>query len=254
MAEQQRVHPAEERTKAQQSAAPTEKNGPPSGTYVVQFPKDRIHRGPPPQGSNPGYSKPPQRRRNRCCCCLAWLLGLILLFILIIGIAGVVLYLVFRPRIPKYSVESIEIKQFNFSKDLSLSSEFDLTIRARNPNKKIGIYYEGDSRVTVLYSDIELSSGSIPAFYQGQRNTTILQASLKGSNVQFSNEIRSTLKSQQTADSVPLRIKADVPVKIKVGSVKSPKITVRVRCHLTVNKLSANEAVRIVTKSCKAKF
>eukprot|EP01018_Ginkgo_biloba_P038274 Gb_01970 [translate_table: standard] len=257
MAENQRVHPStdvENEAKVNPSGDVKEKSRPPpSGTYIVRLPKDQIYRVPPPQGSKPAaYSKPP-RRCSRFCCCLAWLLGLILSFIVVLVIAAVVLYIVFRPRIPKYSVESIDIKRFNFSKDLSLNSELDLTIRARNPNKKIGIYYGENSRLEVFYSGIKLSSGKIPAFYQGHRNTTVLKAKLQGSNVRFPRETHSSLKTQQTQGSIPLRIKINVPVKIKVGSLKTPKITVRIRCNLAVNKLSANESARIESKSCKVK-
>jgi hypothetical protein len=49
---------------------------------------------------------------------------------------------------------------------LTVSPEFDVTVRADNPNDKIGIYYRKDSSVEVYYSDVRLCNGVLPMFYQ----------------------------------------------------------------------------------------
>jgi hypothetical protein len=49
---------------------------------------------------------------------------------------------------------------------LTVSPEFDVTVRADNPNDKIGIYYRKDSSVEVYYSDVRLCNGVLPVFYQ----------------------------------------------------------------------------------------
>eukprot|EP01018_Ginkgo_biloba_P033906 Gb_08846 [translate_table: standard] len=250
MADSQRVHPTDEKE------IPKGSGSPPLAAYIVQLPKDQILKTPgPPTRRNKSYSKPP-RRRNPCCACLCWLFGLIFLLIALLVIAGGVLFLVFQPRIPKYYVDQIQIEHFNFggSDNLGLDSQFDITIRARNPNRKIGIYYKDGSDLAVIYSDIELCGGSIPVFYQGHKNTTVLRVSLAGRDVQFSDDLRSALTSQQNDGRVPLYLKINVPLKIKVGSLKSMKFTVKVRCHLTVSRLSANETAGIESRSCKVKL
>eukprot|EP01018_Ginkgo_biloba_P038272 Gb_01957 [translate_table: standard] len=154
------------------------------------------------------------------------------------------------PRIPQYSVESIEIKSSNSSKDLGrLSSELDLTIRVQNPNKRIGIYYEENSRLEVFYweNNTELCSGSIPAFYQGHNNTTVVQARLTRPNVGLWNGIG---RSLQQNERIPLNVKVNVPFKMKVGSLISPKFTASVRCNLSLEALSANGTARTGSTRC----
>jgi hypothetical protein len=59
-------------------------------------------------------------------------------------------YLVFKPDLPNYSIDNITISGLNLmaaaattttTSVLTVSSKFDVTVRADNPNDKIGIYY-----------------------------------------------------------------------------------------------------------------
>lgn len=122
-------------------------------------------------------------------------------------------------------------------------------VRAENPNKKIGIYYEKGSSVTVFYSDIDLCNGALPVFYQGNRNVTVFETVLTGNGIRLSDVVMGNLLTEQREGQIPLELDLRVPVRIKVGAVKTWKITVKVRCDLKVNKLT--EDSRLVSKSCK---
>ncbi|KAH9288804.1 hypothetical protein KI387_032921, partial [Taxus chinensis] len=122
-----------------------------------------------------------------------------------------------------------------------LITEFNLTIRAVNSNKQIGVYYWKTNRVAVLYAGKELCTGSFPAFYQGYHNTINLKVGVMGSWVRILQGLRSNLDVEQRKGKVPLVVAIDVPTKIKVGQWKSPEIIARLRCRLIVNKLAAKE-------------
>lgn len=231
------------------------KPAPNPGTYVVKVPKDQIYRVPPPENARlyKNYTRG-KNRRSRCCCCLCWLIGLIFIFVILLGIAAGVLYLVFRPEALDYSVDRIAIKGINLtsataSAGAELSPQFDVAVGARNPNEKLGIYYLEDSSVEVYYnSDVRLSNGALPAFYQPSNNVTVFKTALKGSGVVLTKEDRRALVEDQTKGKVPLKLKLMAPVKIEVGSVKTWKFTVKVKCDLTVDKLT--EHAKIVRESC----
>ncbi|OVA03887.1 Late embryogenesis abundant protein [Macleaya cordata] len=253
-----RVHPRDSppdhqsyTTKPSENMSVPEKPAPPVGTYVVQIPKDQIYRVPPPENAH-RYQKYARRkhRRNPCCCCLCWILGIIVLLILLTAVAAGVFYLVFRPKEPNYSVENVSIKGINLtsSSDLTLSPEFDVTVRAENPNKKIGIYYEKGSSVVVSHSNIDLCSGVLPAFYQPTSNVTVFETALKGSGIKLTTTVYNELQEQQKKGKIPLGLDLKVPVKIKVGSVKTWTITAKVHCVITVNKLAMDS--KIVSKDC----
>lgn len=222
------------------------------GTYVIQIPKDQIYRVPPPQNAHlfETYSRRGSRKRGSCCCrCFLWSISLLLLLLLSLAIAAGVLYFVFTPKLPSYSIEKLNIK--DFSNVTALSPEFDVTVRAENPNKKISIYYEEGSDVSGSYSNVVLSRGSWPVFHQERRNVTVFTAVLKGSGVKLSRSMKSELMEQQRKGAVPLKIDVKVPVKVKFGGVKTWKIDVKVSCDLEVDKFAENS--KIVSKKCKTK-
>eukprot|EP00252_Welwitschia_mirabilis_P009704 TRINITY_DN2246_c0_g1_i1.p1 TRINITY_DN2246_c0_g1~~TRINITY_DN2246_c0_g1_i1.p1 ORF type:complete len:288 (-),score=-6.53 TRINITY_DN2246_c0_g1_i1:99-962(-) len=219
----------------------------------VQFPKEQVF----PRREYPRSAPlpPPKRRRSCCCRCLCCTLCFLLVFVLAIAVAAGVLYLVFQPRAPKYGVSDLRVNKFSVDTNAhTLSSEFSVTVTARNPNKKIGIYYLDDSHVSVWYEDISLCSGAIPAFYQGHKNTTVLALGLTGTDVAFDSEKVSQLREQNEEGKVHLKLRADVPVKVKVGLLKLFKVTFKLRCNIQVDRLAANSSVSVSDTSCSVRL
>lgn len=232
---------------------PDEKNQPPPGTYVIQVPKEQIFRTPTPETERrfKEYSRRGGRRRRSCCCCLWWVAGSLLVLALALAATAGVLYLVFRPRLPKYAVDSVSIKGFNLTSGSILSPEFDVAVRAENPNMKVGIHYRRGSSVVVSHAGVDLCNGAWPAFYQGTRNVTVVRTALTGSGIRLSGAMRSELVAGQGQGKVPLEVRARVPVRVKFGAVTTWTITAKVRCDLTVDKLAANS--KVVSASCGVK-
>jgi hypothetical protein len=212
---------------------------PSGGQMRVQFPRDQVL----PTRRIPRYYSRPPKRRNSCCRCLCCTICFLFALVAIIAIACGVLYLVFQPRIPKYSVDSIRITNFSINADLTTNCQVAVNVRARNPNKKIGIYYLDNSHLAISYLGTELCTGALPVFYQGHKNSTFLDVALSGTGARVTSAVVSTLKEQKQKASVPLNLRADVPVKIKLGKLKSMKLKVRVRWDLVVDRLDANAKV-----------
>ncbi|KAI3834849.1 hypothetical protein MKW98_015962 [Papaver atlanticum] len=144
---------------------------PPTGTYVIQIPKDQIYIIPPPENAR---------------------------------------------RYEKLSRKNTRVS--SSQSDLTFSPEFDVTVRAQNPNSRIGIYYEKWSNVSVSHTDTNLCSGLFGMLCMINRRK----------------------KSQ-----IPLGVNIKVPARVKVGSVRTWKFTVRVRCDVIVAVDS-----KIVSKKC----
>ncbi|XP_050879821.1 NDR1/HIN1-like protein 13 [Lathyrus oleraceus] len=233
-------------TKAAPSAS---KAAPPAGTYVIQLPKDQVYRYPPPENAR-RYANFTRRKssRCRCCCCLCWFIGVIVTLSVLLAIAAGVFYLVIRPEVPKYSIGRVSVKGMNLTSQSPISPEFDVTVNANNGNRKIGIYYEKDSTGELFYRDVKLCNGALPAFYQPSNNVTVFQTVLKGNNVEVVGSDRKALLKAVKIQSVPLTLKLRVPVKFKVGSVKTWAFNVKVHCVVTVNQLTAQ--AKIVNRDC----
>ncbi|KAJ6739446.1 LATE EMBRYOGENESIS ABUNDANT (LEA) HYDROXYPROLINE-RICH GLYCOPROTEIN FAMILY [Salix koriyanagi] len=222
---------------------------PPPGTYVIQIPKDQVYRVPPPVNAK-RYERLSRRKPSRspCCCCLCWLLALLTALFFLIGVASAVFYFVFRPESPDYSVERLSISGFNLTSSRWVSPEFDVTVRANNPNDKIGIYYKKGSSVDVYYDSVKLATGSLPNFYQGTNNVTVFVTPLKGSAVELTSRDRTAMIGEASKGRVPFKLALRAPVKIKVGPVETWEITVKVDCDITVDNLTA--AAEIGSKKC----
>jgi hypothetical protein len=111
-------------------------------------------------------------------------------------------YLVFKPDSPNYSIDNITISDLNLTavvatatttSVLTVSPEFDVTVRADNPNDKIGIYYQKDSSVEVYYSDVRLCNSVLPVFYQSLNNVTVFRTALKGSGIELTSTMKNSL-------------------------------------------------------------
>lgn len=193
---------------------------------------------------------PPQRRKKHCCHrCICWTLGLLTLLLVVVGATAGIIYLVFQPKLPKYSVENLRVSDLTLNFDLSLSARFNVRIIADNPNKKIGIYYEKGSRLSVWYKDTNLCQGSIPKFYQGHQNKTSLDVALTGRN-QYGRTLLDALQEQQQNGMIPLDLNINVPVSIKLGGLKLRKVRILGSCTLIVDSLSTNSLISIKASTC----
>uniref|UniRef100_A0A2P2J089 Late embryogenesis abundant protein LEA-2 subgroup domain-containing protein n=1 Tax=Rhizophora mucronata TaxID=61149 RepID=A0A2P2J089_RHIMU len=256
MAEQQKIHPVSDRDRDVETAHP-----PPTAPLVPPGTSKSDTADPTPGEIYPPFrrtlpvmhSKPP-KKRSCLCRCFCWTAGLLLLLIVIIGIVAGILFLVFQPKFPKYSIDRMQVTQFILNPDSSLYATFNVTISARNPNKKIGIYYEGGSYINVWYEDTKLCEGSLPKFYQGHRKTTVLNVPLTGQTQDANSLFQALQQQQQQTGTIPMDLKVKQPVRVKLGKLKLMKVKFLVRCRLNVNSLTSNNSVTIRNSSCKIRF
>lgn len=222
---------------------------PPPATYVIQLPREQIFRYPPNENARKFRTSNLKKNRRSCCrrCC-CFTLCLILLLIVAACVAAAVFYLVFRPESPRYTVDRIRMKGFNLTSTAPISPGFDVSIRANNPNDKIGIYYLKDGAANVFYNDVKLCGGVLPSLYQPSNNITVFQTALKGSNIVLERAVKTELLNAQKMSTVPFVLRVKAPVKIKVGSVKTWEINVKVKCDVIVDAL--NERAKIISKKC----
>lgn len=195
-------------------------------------------------------ARPPHKKRTSCCKCMCWTISLLLLLLFLLGATAGILYLIFRPKLPKYSVDRLQISDLRLNYDMSLYAKFDVKITAQNPNRKIGIFYQKGSDLSVWYSKTKLCEGSLPRFYQGHRNTTKLNVALTG-QTQYASSLMTALQEQQQTGRIPLDLKVSVPVRVKFGMLKLREVRILGKCLLIVDSLSANNLISIKASSCK---
>ncbi|XP_010529003.1 PREDICTED: NDR1/HIN1-Like protein 3 [Tarenaya hassleriana] len=209
-----------------------------------------------PRGAsrNSGRESPlqPKKRKRRCCCrCVCYTLCVLLLLVFLLGALAAILYLVFQPKIPVYSVDRLELIRFTLNQDSGSSATFNVTITAKNPNDKIGIFYEDGSKISVWHMQTKLSEGSLPKFYQGYKNTTVLYIKMTGQWEDTTGLMTTMQRQELETGNIPLRIRVNQPVKVKVGKLKLMEVRFLVRCGVAVNSLPPSNCIRIQSSSCK---
>ncbi|VVB16723.1 unnamed protein product [Arabis nemorensis] len=246
MSDHQKIHPVSD----PEAPPPTHPTAP-----LVTRGSSRSEHGDPTKESQ--TQPPPLKKRGRrsCWCkCVCYTLLLLFLLIVIVGAVVGILYLVFRPKLPDYNIDRLQLTRFTFNQDSSLSTAFNVTITAKNPNEKIGIYYEDGSRISVLYMQTRLSNGSLPKFYQGHENTTIIVVEMTGYSQNATGLMATMQEEQLLTGSIPLRIRVTQPVRIKLGKLKLMEVRFLVRCGVSVDSLAANNVIRVRSSNCKFRF
>ncbi|XP_071730367.1 NDR1/HIN1-like protein 13 [Rutidosis leptorrhynchoides] len=216
----------------------------PTTTTTVKQPQQPP---PPPNKSNPNLNRHPYRpnpiynrhntnRRSYFCIFCFWLILIIILILFLATITGCILYLMYRPHRPIFTISSLKISQFNLtttSDDTShLSTNFNLTLSTKNTNKKVVFYYDPFA-ITCVTVDTQIANGSVTdSLASGPNNITIIRSALYSSSMLLDtttvNQIRSDLKKKS---GLRLKIILDTEARVKIESIKSKKVGIRIECE-----------------------
>ncbi|XP_010059131.2 NDR1/HIN1-like protein 10 [Eucalyptus grandis] len=175
-----------------------------------------------------------------CCCGLLKLLFEIILAVLIsIGIAALIFWLIFRPvNLVKFHVTEAELTRFNLTTNKSvLNYNLKLNLTIRNPNKKIGVYYDR-LEARAFYDDQRLSVADVAPFYQGHKNTSVVSPAFAGQKV-VGSEL-SSFNKEKAAGVFDIKVKLYLRVRFKLGSLKTFRFKPKVKCDLNVPSSSKN--------------
>ncbi|KAG6506868.1 hypothetical protein ZIOFF_032200 [Zingiber officinale] len=238
----ERVYPSQPPTETPRSSVssaeailPVRKPFPEPGTHVIHVPDGTVE-----------VAKP-RKWRRRCCLCLLCSGA----FVFVLAVTVGILFLAFRPRIPRYTIDGVSVSSFDLSA-FTVDPVFAVTVVADNRrNKRVGVYYRDGSEITAVYDGLTLCEGSWPTFYHPPRNETRFVTELRGSGIRLTAAMQSALVAAQRQGKVPLEVNVAVPVRIKFGAIRSWTIKVRVRCEVTLDGLRENAVV--IDRRCRVK-
>ena len=176
----------------------------------------------------------------RCCCgcifdCVFGLICKILTtLIIIIIIVAVLLYFIVRPNVVKFHVTNATLTQFNFTNNNTLHYNLVLNMTIRNPNKRVGIYYD-NIEAHALYHDVVFANQTLEPFFQHKKNTTVLGTVFKGQGVVVLGDDKGSKVEEEKGSGVyGIDLKVDMKVRFKLGLLKTGKVKPKARCELKV--------------------
>ncbi|CAK7342005.1 unnamed protein product [Dovyalis caffra] len=154
----------------------------------------------------------------------------ILIFLLIALLVILLVWAILRPSKPKFILQDATVYAFNVSSPNFLTSNFQVTISSRNPNDKVGIYYDKlDIYATYRNQQITLRT-ALPNSYQGHKEIDVWSPFIYGTAVPVAPYNSVALSQDQATGSLLLMIKIDGRVRFKVGTFISGKYHLFVRC------------------------
>ncbi|KAJ7965244.1 Late embryogenesis abundant protein [Quillaja saponaria] len=140
------------------------------------------------------------------------------------------IWLIIRPSKPQFSLNQVDIYQLNLSGPHLLNSSIQLTLLSKNPNQKVGIYYD-ELQVYAAYKGQQITADTtLPPFYQGHEESNLLTAYLIGSGLPVAPSFGYDIGGDQTAGRLLLNLKTNGRLRWKVGTWVSGRYRFNVNC------------------------
>ncbi|KAL0437061.1 UNVERIFIED_CONTAM: NDR1/HIN1-like protein 10 [Sesamum radiatum] len=151
-------------------------NPPPSGAaypYVAAPPPNAYYN----YQNNPYYPQGYQYDADsvRRATCLRRIFAFVIGLVVIFGTITFIVWLVLRPQLPEFRVDSFSMSNFSLGNNSLVSFTSEVRLTARNPNKKMTLAYDHIDAVIFYKSDL-LSQTTMPPFSQDTKNETSLTA------------------------------------------------------------------------------
>lgn len=191
---------------------------------------------PPPKS----YHRPGRGGGCDCCCgCIFSLIcRLVITVIVVVGIAALVFWLIVRPNKVKFHVTDASLTEFNYTND-TLHYHLALNITIRNPNRRLGIYYD-NIEARALYQDARFDSENLTPFYMGHKTTHVVSTEFKGQNlISLGADQTSEYNKEKSSGVYDIDVKLYLRIRFKLGVFKTGKFKPKINCDLKVP-LTAN--------------
>jgi len=208
-------------------------------------------------------AEPPRYRPHRergCCCCLFGILWKILVvLIVLIGLAILIFWLVVQPRSFRFHVTEADLTQFDYNADNStLNYNMVLNFTARNPNKKLNIYYD-KVEALAFYEDARFSNYDVithmNSFRQYTKSSSLMSAVFSGEKVVILDNEQVSQLNQDKSDGVyDIYVRLNFRVRYRLGDVKSRTLKPKVKCHIKVPFANNGSGTSFQTTKCDVDY
>ncbi|CAA2968178.1 NDR1/HIN1-like protein 10 [Olea europaea var. sylvestris] len=101
----------------------------------------------------------------------AFIIGVVVIF----GTITFIVWIVLRPQLPEFRVDSFSFSNFTINNGSLVSFTSEARLTARNPNKKMTVDYD-NIEALIFYKSQTLSDTTVPPFFQDTKNETSLNA------------------------------------------------------------------------------
>ncbi|XP_059627783.1 NDR1/HIN1-like protein 1 [Cornus florida] len=166
-----------------------------------------------------------------------------LIFVIVVLFIIFLVWAILRPTKPRFILQDATVYAFNVSPPNFLTSNLQVTVSSRNPNSRIGIYYDKlDVYATYRSQQITLPT-LVPANYQGHKDVNVWSPFLCGNAVPVAPYLAAALSQDEMAGMVLINIKIDGRVRWKVGTFISGRYHLYANCPAYISFGNRNNGI-----------
>lgn len=179
---------------------------------------------------NPSYGYPdPQTARRTIF--RRRLLASLLAFFIIVGCIVFIIWLVLRPRLPQFRLDSLSVSNFNVSApSQTLTATWAIGLSVYNPNKKLSIsYYE--SEASVFYKSEFISQTPVPPLSQGTKTRSSFNVTVSAVGSYVDNWVVKDVNEDRGRSMINFNVKIVSLVGFRSGGFRIRRRLLRVLCE-----------------------
>lgn len=157
----------------------------------------------------------------------------ILILLLFVAVTALILWLIYRPHKPKFTLVSAAVFDLNTSSPPFISTTMQFTIVTQNPNDRVSVYYDRLSAFVSYKNQMITPQQTLPPLHQYKDSTVSMSPVLGGLAVPVSLELANgILMDMEGYGLVQLRLVVQGRVKWKVGPIKTSHYDLYVTCDM----------------------
>lgn len=162
------------------------------------------------------------------------LLTVFSVFLILAGVTALVVWLVYRPSKPHFTVVGAAVYDMNTTSPYVISTTMQFTVVIYNPNKRVAVYYDRLAAFVSYRNQAITAPAPLPPLFQEHRGTVAMSPMLGGGFVPVSGEVLSGIVMDEAYGVVGLRLVVLGRVRWKAGAFRSGHYGMYVTCDMLV--------------------
>ncbi|XP_051114254.1 NDR1/HIN1-like protein 1 [Andrographis paniculata] len=144
------------------------------------------------------------------------------------------IWAILRPKKPQFTLHDATVFVLAVPAGNLISATVQVTVGCRNPNSRIGIYYDGLTAYAA-YRDQQITyAAAIQPVYQSRKDFTVWSPFVYGDDVPVAPYTGGGLARDRSAGAIPLVVKINGHVKWRVGAFISGRYHLHVSCPANI--------------------
>ena len=156
----------------------------------------------------------------------------ITIFLLLAGVTLLVLWLVYRPHKPRFTVIGAAVYDLNTTTPPLMSTTVQFSVLIKNPNRRVSIYYDRFSAFVSYRNQAITPQVLLPPLYQEKRSSVSVSPVIGGTPLPVSVEVSNGLAMDEAYGVVGLRLIFQGRVRWKAGAIKTAHYGLYVKCDV----------------------